>query len=129
LKGLRPHDLRHHAITKLAESSEASEQIIMSIAGHVSIEMLRHYSHIRQEAKRKAVAGLDNVTITSQLAKWKAEAEERKKQNSQKSKNLMVGTGRFELPTPRTPSECSTRLSHVPTQFEPTRGSRLWGFN
>ena len=63
MKGLRPHDLRHHAITKLAESSEASEQIIMSIAGHVSIEMLRHYSHIRQEAKRKAVAGLDNVTI------------------------------------------------------------------
>jgi hypothetical protein len=30
----------------------------------------------------------------------------------------MVGTGRFELPTPRTPSECSTRLSHVPTGFE-----------
>src|SRR5438552_3098575 len=27
----------------------------------------------------------------------------------------VVGTGRFELPTPRTPSECSTRLSHVPT--------------
>jgi hypothetical protein len=32
------------------------------------------------------------------------------------SKTEMVGTGRFELPTPRTPSECSTRLSHVPTQ-------------
>jgi hypothetical protein len=31
----------------------------------------------------------------------------------------MVGTGRFELPTPRTPSECSTRLSHVPTKKEP----------
>jgi hypothetical protein len=31
----------------------------------------------------------------------------------------MVGTGRFELPTPRTPSECSTRLSHVPTE-DPT---------
>src|SRR5579863_87049 len=30
----------------------------------------------------------------------------------------MVGTGRFELPTPRTPSECSTRLSHVPTRKE-----------
>jgi len=43
----------------------------MSIAGHVSIEMLRHYSHIRQEAKRKAVASLDNVTIASQLEKWK----------------------------------------------------------
>ena len=31
----------------------------------------------------------------------------------------MVGTGRFELPTPRTPSECSTRLSHVPTAGNP----------
>jgi hypothetical protein len=34
-----------------------------------------------------------------------------------KNCNEMVGTGRFELPTPRTPSECSTRLSHVPTQW------------
>jgi hypothetical protein len=33
----------------------------------------------------------------------------------------MVGTGRFELPTPRTPSECSTRLSHVPTERQPDR--------
>jgi len=74
---LRPHDLRHHAITKLAESSEASEQTIMSIAGHVSREMLEHYSHIRQEAKRRAVETLDKVTITSQLAKWKADAEQR----------------------------------------------------
>src|ERR1700693_4607445 len=32
----------------------------------------------------------------------------------------MVGTGRFELPTPRTPSECSTRLSHVPTRKDST---------
>jgi len=77
LGGLRPHDLRHHAITKLAESPEASEQTIMSIAGHVSREMLEHYSHVRQEAKRRAVESLDNVTITSQLAKWEAEAEQR----------------------------------------------------
>src|SRR5581483_7367381 len=39
----------------------------------------------------------------------------------------MVGTGRFELPTPRTPSECSTRLSHVPTRLSRPRESRLWG--
>jgi hypothetical protein len=50
----------------------------MSIAGHVSIEMLRHYSHIRQEAKRKAVASLDNVTIASQLEKWKKNANDEK---------------------------------------------------
>jgi hypothetical protein len=59
---------------------------------------------------------LDNEQITSQLSKWKFEAEERSNQTLGKSKKLMVGTGRFELPTPRTPSECSTRLSHVPTQ-------------
>src|SRR6202050_822109 len=35
----------------------------------------------------------------------------------------LVGTGRFELPTPRTPSECSTRLSHVPTRKEPAASS------
>ena len=116
LEGLRPHDLRHHAITKLAESSEASEQTIMAIAGHVSREMLEHYSHIRQEAKRKAVESLDNVTITSQLGKWEAEAKQRDAKKPNNNGKFLVGTGRFELPTPRTPSECSTRLSHVPTE-------------
>jgi hypothetical protein len=41
----------------------------------------------------------------------------------------MVGTGRFELPTPRTPSECSTRLSHVPTRKEPAASSAADGVN
>lgn len=55
---LRFHDLRHHCITRLAESG-APDHVIMSIAGHVSREMLEHYSHIRMEAKRTAVAALD----------------------------------------------------------------------
>jgi hypothetical protein len=33
-----------------------------------SREMLDHDRHIRQEAKRRAVAALDSVTITSHLA-------------------------------------------------------------
>jgi integrase len=82
IEGLRPHDLRHHAITKLAESPEASEQTIMAIAGHVTQEMLEHYSHIRQKAKRKAVEALDNVTITSQLANWEGAAKKRKEEKS-----------------------------------------------
>jgi integrase len=57
LKDLRFHDLRHHAITELAES-QASERTIMSVAGHVSRQMLEHYSHIRLDAKRRAVEGL-----------------------------------------------------------------------
>jgi integrase len=56
-EGLRFHDLRHHAITELAES-QASEQTIMAIAGHVSRKMLAHYSHVRLDAKRKALAAL-----------------------------------------------------------------------
>jgi integrase len=57
LRGLRFHDLRHHAITELAES-QASDGTIMGIAGHVSPKMLRHYSHIRLAAKRKALDAL-----------------------------------------------------------------------
>jgi integrase len=55
--GLRFHDLRHHAITQLAES-QASDRTVMSIAGHVSQAMLAHYSHVRIEAKRKALDAL-----------------------------------------------------------------------
>ena len=58
LAGLRFHDLRHHCITRLAEAG-VPEQTLMSIAGHVSREMLEHYSHIRIQAKRHAVAALD----------------------------------------------------------------------
>jgi integrase len=54
---VRFHDLRHAAITKLSES-QASDQTIMSIAGHVSRQMLEHYSHIRLAAKR---AALDSI--------------------------------------------------------------------
>lgn len=56
-RGLRFDDLRHLAITKLAES-EASDQTITSIAGHLNRSMLEHYSHIRAAAKRKAVQAI-----------------------------------------------------------------------
>jgi integrase len=63
LSGLRFHDLRHHAITELEESS-TSEQTIMSIAGHVSARMLAHYSHVRLNAKRDALAVLSGGSQT-----------------------------------------------------------------
>lgn len=58
LTGLRFHDLRHTAITKLAES-QASEQTVMAIAGHVSRKMMERYSHIRTNAKRTAIEALN----------------------------------------------------------------------
>jgi hypothetical protein len=41
----RWHDNRHTFITDLAESGEASDETIRDIAGHVSKQMLKHYSH------------------------------------------------------------------------------------
>jgi integrase len=57
----RWHDNRHTFITDLAESGEASDETIRDIAGHVSKQMLSHYSHIRMEAKRRAVNALVSV--------------------------------------------------------------------
>jgi len=59
LKGLRFHDLRHQAITELLEKG-LSDQTIMEIAGHVSKEMLAHYSHMRLNAKRAALELLES---------------------------------------------------------------------
>jgi Phage integrase family len=53
----RWHDNRHTLITELAESG-ASDQTIMDISGHVSKQMLKHYSHIRMEAKRAALESI-----------------------------------------------------------------------
>lgn len=57
LPGFRFHDLRHCAITQLAENG-ASDSTIMAIAGHVSRRMLERYSHVRMEAKRTALEAL-----------------------------------------------------------------------
>lgn len=57
LPGFRFHDLRHCAITSLAESG-AADSTIMAIAGHVSRKMLERYSHVRMEAKRTAMETL-----------------------------------------------------------------------
>ena len=75
LAGLRFHDLRHHAITELAES-QARDSTIIAIAGHVSPKMLAHYSHIRIETKRQAKSlqvfdkfGGDDETLTRDLCR------------------------------------------------------------
>jgi integrase len=50
----RLHDTRHTLINELEEGG-AGDETIMDIAGHVSRQMLRHYSHIRMQAKREAL--------------------------------------------------------------------------
>lgn len=55
----RFHDNRHTFVTDLAESG-AGDEVIRDMAGHVSKEMLKHYSHIRTLAKRNAVDALSS---------------------------------------------------------------------
>src|SRR5262249_16285212 len=53
----RWHDNRHTLVTDLAESG-GGDETIRQIAGHVSKQMLKHYSHIRMEAKRRALEAI-----------------------------------------------------------------------
>jgi integrase len=53
----RLHDLRHTAVTKLAEAG-TPESTMLSLVGHMSRAMLERYSHIRMAAKRDAVESL-----------------------------------------------------------------------
>jgi integrase len=95
--GLRFHDMRHHAITELAES-QASDQTIMSIAGHVSPKMLAHYSHVRMEAKRKALDALANVDSGGSYGtKHGTNLPDDSKQDSQVLENMVDERG-FEPP-------------------------------
>ncbi len=50
----RLHDLRHTALTKMAEAG-TPESTMLALAGHMSRAMLERYSHIRMAAKREAV--------------------------------------------------------------------------
>ena len=71
----RWHDKRHTLVTELAESG-AGDEVIMSIAGHVSRAMLSRYSHVRMEAKRRA---LDEIATRQNAAdeERRTEAERR----------------------------------------------------
>ena len=67
----RWHDNRHTLITDLAESG-AGDETIRDIAGHVSKQMLKHYSHIRMEAKRTALESIVTKKVAPKPAEEKA---------------------------------------------------------
>jgi integrase len=71
----RWHDNRHTLVTELAESG-AGDEVIMSIAGHVSRAMLSRYSHVRMEAKRLALA---EIAARQRAADDRREAEAKRK--------------------------------------------------
>jgi integrase len=58
---VRWHDLRHTLVSRLAENPTISEETIRALAGHVSRQMLSRYAHIRAQAKRAAIATLEQA--------------------------------------------------------------------
>jgi integrase len=70
---LRPYDLRHHGLTKLAEKNP--EQVVLKVAGHVSPQMLRRvYSHVRLPALRAAVNSISSMNRGRSKAGHEAES-------------------------------------------------------
>jgi integrase len=72
LTGLRPYDLRHTAITDLLSNPEVSEETVKAIAGHISDQILKTYSHIRMDAKKHALDALVKVSTTPKKPKRKS---------------------------------------------------------
>ena len=72
----RWHDDRHTLVTELAESG-AGDEVITSIACHVSRAMLSRYSHVRLEATRRAI---DEIAARQRAADEKREAEAKRQQ-------------------------------------------------
>jgi hypothetical protein len=67
----RWYDNRHTRVTELAESG-AGDEVIMSIAGHVSRAMLSRYSHVRVEVTWH---GLDETGARQRAADENREAD------------------------------------------------------
>jgi integrase len=99
LRRFRFHDLRHHAITELAEG-QASDQTIRSIAGHVSNRMLEHYSHVRLDAKRSALDALSSrASAARNVTKHVTKGQSDNSSNPQVIENMVDVTG-IEPATP-----------------------------
>jgi integrase len=60
LTWFRPYDLRHTAITRMAEDGMPLT-MIMSFAGHVSAQMTQHYTHVSIQAQRRALQQAQSV--------------------------------------------------------------------
>jgi integrase len=95
----RFHDLRHTFISRLAES-QASDSTVMALAGHVSRAMMERYSHIRMEAKRRAVDDLSGTEFEPAWAQNRAQFFASEKSDGTKSLKTNGEPGRTRTSNP-----------------------------
>jgi integrase len=55
---LKPHDLRHHCITRLLEN-DVNPETVIAIAGHVGRKMMEYYAHQRTRVKYAALLAIE----------------------------------------------------------------------
>jgi hypothetical protein len=60
---------------RIVAEAGAPDATVMSLAGHISPEMLAHYSHVRMEAKRTALAALDGGLMSNTTPEDEAVSE------------------------------------------------------
>lgn len=72
---LRPHDLRHHAITRMLENGVDGE-LVNAISGHVSQRMREFYSHQRIRVRHKAAQAIEpNYDVRKLVSKGQRRAK------------------------------------------------------
>jgi integrase len=57
IEGLRFHDLRHEATSRLFENTDLDIMEIRSITGHKTLQMLVRYTHLRTARLANRLAG------------------------------------------------------------------------
>ena len=94
-------DLRHTLVLQLAENPIISERTICSLAGHVSRQMLEHYSHIRSQAKQAAIRCLEEQSSTSILEAtgYKNGYSPEKAKEREQAKSLEINGGPARIRT------------------------------
>lgn len=91
ITSFRRYDLRHHAMTALLENPKVSEETAESIAGHISREMKKRYSHIRIDRMRQAVLALGNSAARHPRAERKARISSNSTANEELLQQVLVG--------------------------------------
>jgi hypothetical protein len=122
----RWHDNRHTLITDLAEKG-ASDQTIMDIAGHVSKQILKHYSHIRMEAKR---AALESILDKPNLDKPNTDKAENAAPATQIDSAPLTGVRQVEgeslQKSPQSPGICGQKRGRQAAKLLNHFGSPSW---
>ncbi len=114
----RWHDMRHSAASRIAAGG-ATDQTLQALLGWMSPKMVEKYSHVREEAKWKAVSVFD-------VAEPETDSQQNDPQTATSEKQkchvsilfLMVGAEGFEPPTLCSQSRCATRLRYAPTPVD-----------